>query len=346
MRARRSARSAPPVRPVQVLTGLLLAAALALTGCSGTADGGSDSSAAGGEAAKEDLQASADAGAPASGTGEGSGSGADRATAPPKATASHIIRTASLTVQVKDVPKALDEARTSIENAGGYVGNETTTSDGKGHERTRVVLRVPVDKYAEVLADLEGAGKLIERSAKAQDVTDQVVDVESRITSQRASVARIRELMDRATKLSDVVTLEGELSSRQADLEALLAQQASLKDRTSLATITLSLSETPVKKAAPKDDDPGFLDALAGGWGAFVTMLRWLAVAFGAVLPFAAVAALIVLLWLKVLRPRMPRRPATAPATSALGPLPSARPAPGRTRAGDESGAEQGGERD
>ncbi|WP_369274005.1 DUF4349 domain-containing protein [Streptomyces sp. R11] len=340
MRARRSARSAPPVRPVQVLTGLLLAAALALTGCSGTGDSGSDSRAAGGEAAKEDLQASTDAGA------QGSGSGADRATAPPKATASHIIRTASLTVQVKDVPKALDEARTTTENAGGYVGNETTTSDGKGHERTRVVLRVPVDKYAEVLADLEGAGKLIERSAKAQDVTDQVVDVESRITSQRASVARIRELMDRATKLSDVVTLEGELSSRQADLEALLAQQASLKDRTSLATITLSLSETPVKKEAPKDDDPGFLDALAGGWGAFVTMLRWLAVAFGAVLPFAAVAALIVLLWLKVLRPRMPRRPATAPATTALGPLPTARPAPGSTRAGDERGAEQGGERD
>ena len=68
--------------------------------------------------------------------------------------------------------------------------------------------------------------------------------MESRIKTQRASVARIRELMDQATKLSDVVTLEGELSSRQADLESLLAQQTSLKDRTSLATITLSLSET------------------------------------------------------------------------------------------------------
>ena len=120
-------------------------------------------------------------------------------------------------------------------------------------------------------------------------------------------MARVRELMDRATKLSDVVELEGELSDRQADLEALLAQQASLKDRTSLATITLSLSETPVKKAA-KDEDPGFVDALAGGWGAFVTMLRWLSVAFGAVLPFAVVAALLVLVWLRIVRPRLPRR--------------------------------------
>lgn len=322
MRTRRSVR-----RPAPALAALLLAAALALTGCSAGDDGGGSSSAAdrGVAASRADGEAGSGEAAP------GGGSGA-RATAPPKVAASHIIRTASLTVQVKDVPKALEQARTGTENVGGYVGNETTTRDAEGHERTRVVLRVPVEKYDEVLAELEGTGKLLDRSAKAEDVTDQVVDVKSRITSQRASVARIRELMDRAGKLSDVVTLEGELSTRQADLEALLARQASLKDRTSLATITLSLSETPVKKKEAKDDDPGFVDALAGGWNAFVTMLRWLAVVFGAVLPFAVMAALIVLLWLRVVRPRLPRRPAPAPAATALGPLPTARPAPESTQ--------------
>ncbi|MFC9125866.1 DUF4349 domain-containing protein [Streptomyces sp. NPDC057099] len=323
MRTRRPAR-----HPAPTLAALLLAAALALTGCSGAGDDSGGSAAAdNGAASRAQDKAGAQEAAPG-----GAGNGA-RATAPPKLTENHIIRTASLTVRVKDVPKALDEARTDAENAGGYVGNETTTRDGEGHERTRVVLRVPVEKYDEVLAELEGAGKLLERSAKAEDVTDQVVDVESRIKSQRASVARIRELMDQATKLSDVVTLEGELSTRQADLEALLARQTSLKDRTSLATITLSLSETLVKKKEAKDDDPGFVDALAGGWNAFVTMLRWLAVALGAILPFAAVAALITLLWVRVVRPRLPRRPRPAsPATSALGPLPTARPAPESAR--------------
>lgn len=317
MRARRS------VRPAQALAGILLAAALALTGCSGSAD--SDS---GGEAL---AQSDAKEAAPGAAADSGSGAGGAKATAPPKLSANHIIRTASLTVQVKDVPKALDAARTTTENAGGYVGNETTTSNEEGNEETEVVLRVPVDKYDEVLADLEGTGKLLERTAKAQDVTDQVVDVESRITSQRASVTRIRELMDQATRLSDVVTLEGELSSRQAELESLLARQASLKDRTTLATITLSLLEPPVEEAT-EDDDPGIVDALAGGWDAFVTMLRWIVVALAAVLPFAAVAALIVLVWLRIVRSRLPRRPATAPAMTALGPLPTARQAPEPTR--------------
>ncbi|MGW3103701.1 DUF4349 domain-containing protein [Streptomyces sp. NPDC001100] len=306
-------RTRHSVRPVQALAALLLASALALTGCSSSSDKTSAS------------DAGAKAAVPGTAQQEGAaGSGNARNTkSVPKLTASSIIRTASLSVRVKDVPKALDEARTTTENAGGFVGNETTTRDAQGHERTRVVLRVPTDKYDEVLADLEGAGKLLDRTAKAQDVTDQVVDVESRITSQRASVARVRELMDRATKLSDVVELEGELSTRESDLEALLAQQASLKDRTSLATITLSLSQTPVAKASAKDDSPGFVDAVTGGWHVFVTMLRWIALALGAVLPFAAVAALAVVLWLRLVRPR---RAATVPAATAVGPLPAAPP--------------------
>ncbi|MGC9381868.1 DUF4349 domain-containing protein [Streptomyces sp. MH13] len=333
-------RTAPPAR---ALAGLLLAAALALTGCSG-AGGTSDSGAAAdGAAPQEDSRANGRAESRAGAAG-GEADGA-KATAPPELAPAHVIRTASLTVRVKDAPKALEAARTATGNAGGYVGDETTTRDDEGHERTEVVLRVPVERYEEVLDELEGAGTLLERRSQAEDVTEQVVDVESRVTSQRASVARIRELMDRATKLSDVVALEGELSSRQAELEALLARQAALKDRASLATITLSLSETPVERAE-KDDGPGFADALAGGWDAFVTMLRWVAVALGAVLPFAAVAALLVLLWLRVVRPRLPRRPAPVPGaalSAASVPLPAARPAPEATRRDAAHGEEPGG---
>lgn len=310
MHTSRSARS------TRLLAGVLLAASLALAGCGAGDDtgGGSAKSAAG-------------AGAQRTGASGGGAEGTRSAHATPAPAPSAIIHTASLTVEVKDVPKALDEARRTAETAGGYVGEETTGRDSDGHEHTRVVLRVPTARYDEVIAGLQGTGRLVDRTARAEDVTDQVVDVDSRVRSQRASVERIRALMDRAARLSDVVSLEGELSSREADLEALLARQASLKDRTNLATITLSLSEKPVREAAG-GDSPGIGDALSGGWHAFVTVLRWIALALGAVLPFAAFAALLTLLWLRVVRPRLPRRRESAPAMTAVGPLPSARPVP------------------
>ncbi|MFE4667145.1 DUF4349 domain-containing protein [Streptomyces sp. NPDC056716] len=328
----------PVRRPVQVLAGLLLAGALALTGCTGGGDSGASSS----DAAAGDDKAVAEAAAGAQ-EGAAEDEAAEVSTEQDDLPASHIIRTASLTVQVKDVPKALREARTAVEGAGGYVGEEHTTRDEDDAEYTDVTLRVPVERYDGVLGELEGvgSGKLLERATKAEDVTDQVVDVESRIKSQRASVDRVRELMDQAEKLSDVVTLEGELSRRQTDLEALLARQTSLEDRTTLATITLTLTETPVDRDT-KDDDPGFVDALSGGWDAFVAMLRWLLVVIGAVLPFVAAVALLLLVWLRVVRPRLPRRAESVPAMTALGPLPSARPVSEDGASRESEGTESG----
>ncbi|MFD7087040.1 DUF4349 domain-containing protein [Streptomyces sp. NPDC059896] len=299
------------MRAMPAFAAALLTVSLALAGCSAS-DGGENKSAAD-SAAKPVQEGRADAadarpgaGAPAPG---GEGAGAKQRPAP---AGTHVIRTAELTVRVKNTEKALATARSAAVNSGGLVEDESTERIDGDHVGSRIVLRVPRDAYDDVLAELAGTGTLVARKANAKDVTDQVVDVDSRIASQRASVARVRELMDRATRLSDVVTLEGELSSRQADLESLLAQQASLKDRTSLATITLELTEAPVATKEKEEDDPGFLDALGGGWNALTVTVRWIAVVIGAVAPFAAVLAVLYALW-RLVRGRLPRRPEPVP---------------------------------
>lgn len=299
-------RTTGPRRPLVLLAAALFALVLALTGCSGAGDSGSDKSVAGGDSAVR-----GDVSAPGGKSGSSTGRQAKK---PPKLTGVHIIRTAHLSVRVKDVPDALDRARTAAENAGGMIGDETTDRDSHGHERSRVTLRVPQESYEEVLDELAGGGRLLERNVTAKDVTDQVVDVESRIKSQRASVARVRELMDRAEKLSDVVTLEGELGTRQSELEALLAQQDSLKNRTTLATITLRLTETPPPAAPAEDEDPTLLDALSGGWNAFTTGLKWIGIAVAAVLPFAAVLALLAFLATRFVRSRNQASAESSPA--------------------------------
>ncbi|MER8231523.1 DUF4349 domain-containing protein [Streptomyces sp. NPDC094049] len=291
---------------------VLLTAALALTGCAGGAGGDSakdkgDLSAAqsyeegwaasGGDARKGSPEASADA-------------AKDKAKAKVPAQ-QHVIRTASLEVEVADAAKSLATARRVASGAGGHVENETTERIDDEHMMSTVVLRVPQERYDSVLGELAGAGKLLARKSDAKDVTGQVVDVESRIATQRASVARVRTLMDRAERLADVVTLEGELSRRQADLESLLAQQASLKDRTSLATITLTLLEKPKEGAAEEPGRPGLGDALSGGWNALAGAVAWIGIVLAALAPWLAVALVAYLLWRRLVSPRLAaRRPA------------------------------------
>ncbi|QNE74137.1 DUF4349 domain-containing protein [Streptomyces finlayi] len=311
--------SAPPVRRARRTrqTGAALAAGtlatlLAVGGCAGARDnaGASDK----GMAQSDSKAAGAGAADRAGGKSTDGNKGKARADEQSSAVA-HVIRTATLFVEVKNVPKAVASARATAEGAGGFVSNEATERLDDEHESSHLVLRVPEDRYQEVLRSLAGSGKLLSRTSDAKDVTEEVVDVESRIATQKASVTRVRKLMDQAEKISDVVTLEGELSSRQAALESLLARQAKLRDRTSMATITLELVEPDSPVAKRHDDDPGFLDALGGGWDAFVAMLRWIAMAIGASAPFLAVAAIVLLVWRR-LRRRTGKPPASGPSAA------------------------------
>ncbi|WP_097867696.1 DUF4349 domain-containing protein [Streptomyces sp. rh34] len=315
-----------------VLVAGVLGLLLAVGGCGATGDASdSGAKAADGQNAPEgraDERAGAGA-ADADGAASSDGKQADgkpsgsKAAPKPGAAATHVIRTAALSVEVRSVPKAVAAARAAAEGAGGLVATERTERLDDTYETSHLVVRVPQDRFQEVLRELAGSGKLLSRTSNAKDVTDQVVDVDSRIATQRASVARVRELMDRAERISDVVALEGELSSRQSDLESLLAQQSSLKDRTSLATITLDLTPPDAPDDDGREEETGFLDALGGGWDAFVTMLRWIAVAFGAAFPFLVTGALALLVW-RVLRARRAARevPAVTPAEAEGAPAP------------------------
>ncbi|NKY16735.1 DUF4349 domain-containing protein, partial [Streptomyces somaliensis] len=297
-----------PALPRHATAAVLLCASLVLTGCSGSSgsheEAGADRGAVAPEAARGPGPAYGPAPAP---TGPG-GAGA----AEPGAVRQHVVRTTELSVEVADADKALARARAVAAGAGGHVADESTRRHRGGGLTSRVTLRVPQAAYEEAVGELAGAGRLLSRRARAQDVTDRVVDVESRIATQRASVARVRELMDRAVRLSDVVELERELGSRQADLESLLAQQKSLKDRTSLATITLELSEPEVREAR-EGDAPGVVDALRGGWEALLTSLTWFVVVLAALAPWLALSAVGYAVWRRVAGPWRARRRARGP---------------------------------
>ncbi|MER5929474.1 DUF4349 domain-containing protein [Streptomyces sp. NPDC002054] len=300
-------------RSARVLVAAAAIGMLALTGCS-AADGESSGAKADRGVAAPQGAADAKAGEQAAGAGATAPSAAPApaagAAGKPVQVRQHIIRTATLGIESEDAQQTLAAARSAAEGAGGYVGNESTRRNEAGAMTSTVTLRVPGEKFDSVLSALEGSGKLLHRKVEAEDVTEKVVDVDSRVRSQQASVARVRDMMEKASALGDVVMLEGELSKRQSELEALLAQQAALKDRTSLGTITLEVSGKPAEPAEQKkEEDPVFMDALKGGWDVFLTGLKWLTLVLGAVLPFAVAGLVLLALWKAYRR----FRPAAAP---------------------------------
>ncbi|KOU92310.1 MULTISPECIES: DUF4349 domain-containing protein [unclassified Streptomyces] len=320
-------------RSAAALAALSLTGVLVLTGCGADGQGSASDKAAVAPPAADGKAREGAAGAAAAPAPAGSAGSAAKSDGAPVTVRPNVIRTATLGIETTDVQKTLAAARTAADGAGGYVGNESTKRGEDGRMTSTVTLRVPGERYDAVLGAMEGSGKLVHRKVDAQDVTEKVADVNSRVSSQQASVARVREMMGKASALSEVVMLESELSRRQSDLESLLAQQTALKDQTSMGTITLEVSEpAPAAAEEKKEKEPTFLGALSGGWDVFTRILRYLMVALGALLPFLLTAAVVALL-VRAYRRWRPARPKTGPTPKRM-PVPAARTAPAAGAAG------------
>ncbi len=214
-----------------------------------------------------------------------------------------MIRTGTVRIEARD----LDAARTTIdgllERYGGFLDEEETNNDARGRSvSSRLVLRVPEPEFGTVMSALKKVARTKGSSRDSENVTSEVIDVDSRVATAEASLVRLRKFLRQASDVDDMIRIESEIAEREAELESMKAQQSYLADQTTMSTITVQLSAPPVRAAPPeKTDDAGFLAGLSSGWNALKTFLVGLATILGAVLPFLVVLAVVgVPVWLLV----------------------------------------------
>ena len=293
----------------------------------GGAGGNAKSSASGSEraAAPQAVGGLADSAAKPSGPGTepGSATGTGTQAARVLPTDRKVVYRGSISVRVSDIGRAAARAEALATGADGVVGAEQTATDPRRprYGEATLTLRVPPAAFGATLDALGRLGKELDRQRSAEDVTSQVIDVDSRVRTQQRSVERMRVLLAQAKTIGEVVQVESELSRREADLESLEAQLKGLEDVTDLATIEVTLSSPrPVVQPEPKDENLGFLAGLTGGWDAFVAIVAVGLTVLGALVPFALAVALVgvplLLLWRSRRRtsgtPAAPSAPADA----------------------------------
>ncbi|WP_406830525.1 DUF4349 domain-containing protein [Pedococcus sp. KACC 23699] len=319
-------------RPHRLLVGLTagLLAALTLAACSGSS-GSSSSANSSGSRADSGARADTSAGAPAPKQGaKESAAVAPAAVDPAVLTApgSTLARRATVALKVTNLSRAVAAVRAlsaasdgivlaeNIGTGGGYVPLEDR-SKVSATTYAEITLSVPATQLDTVMAELGQLGTVIRSESSSDEVGKQIVDTQSRLETMRASVERVRALMTKATDLTQIVNLEAEVSRRQADLEALEAQLAALKDSVARAPVQISLTtESGVIATPAPAKATGFMAGLSGGWDAFSSSVRVVLTIVGAVVPFAAAGAIVgVPLWVVWRR----RRPVpTAPTASTV----------------------------
>lgn len=230
-----------------------------------------------------------------------------------------IIYTANLTLRVKDVNGAATSATDEVTGTGGYVASEQQVqATGRGGVgEVDLQLKIPVGAYHQTLAGLERLGLHLTFTEHAQDVTQQVADVSSRVASAQTAIRQLRQLLSRAGNVGQLLSVQDEINSQESSLESLIAQQQALAHETTYATVNLTLlgHHAVMPKKHKKKVSHGLIAGLGTGWRGLKLVVVWLLTALGTLLPFAipivAVGAIIYIGRRRVLRRRTP--PAEAP---------------------------------
>jgi hypothetical protein len=152
-----------------------------------------------------------------------------------------LIRTASLSLAVDDIEETIVAATQLVERSGGYV----ESSEG-GDTSGYATLRVPAAQLEKMLDALAELGDERRRELGAEDVTEQLADIETTLKNKRALRDRLRALLERASAVKEVLEVEEQLVRIQTEVEQLEGRQQRLQQQVALATIRLSLERPPL----------------------------------------------------------------------------------------------------
>jgi hypothetical protein len=263
-----------------------------------------------------DDDAAEDTDAPAGIGGDGAAGGTSPLPATPVArSAERIIKEGTVTIEVPEdgYQRAFDQVVAAARRLGGAVVSSTSETDDEGTTTGTVTVRVPVDRYEELLVGVGEVGDLRRQNITSTDVTAEYTDLESRLRHARAQEAFYLGLLEEAQGVQDAIAVKQQLDQIQAEIEQVQGRLNVLEDRTSFSTLSVELLEPGASPIVPVDERPTIASYWDIGLDGFITVVGSLIVIVVAMAPIAALGLVGVLAYRAYRRRGRPATVAGAP---------------------------------
>lgn len=180
----------------------------------------------------------------------------------------HVARKAHMELIAEDVRSVFLRAAQLVSEARGEFVEESSLTGADEKARASLTLRVDAGRLSEVLNELRTLGVVHAEDSRGDDVTTQVVDLESRLRNERRVETELLELLDTRddAPLREVLDLRQHLSQVRAIIERLTAQQQRLSRLVSLASVLVIIRPTD----APIEEEPSlggyFIESVGDSW--------------------------------------------------------------------------------
>lgn len=171
-----------------------------------------------------------------------------------------IIKNSEMQLTVEDTDAAIDLVTQVVGDLGGYIVSSRVWYQDwleEPYKYASVTIGIPVDRFEVAMRRLRGmAVQVDDESASGQDVTDEYVDLESRLRNLEATSDRIRSFLDQATSVEESLRVNEQLAAIEAEIETVKGRMNYLTDRSAYSTITVQLNPELPPVAVPPTPTP------------------------------------------------------------------------------------------
>jgi len=165
-----------------------------------------------------------------------------------------VIRTADVQIEVENGKDTYKKAMEICQEAKGYLSSSNFYKDNAGRESGTIIMRIPKDKFLEVLEKLGTLGKVQNSATNSQDVGQEYAYYKAQLDAEMVVYNKILEaLQKKQNTISDSLRLESELTPILVNVQNLKNRIEALNNAIAFTTINVKFYEAAVSTKVLKD---------------------------------------------------------------------------------------------
>lgn len=190
-----------------------------------------------------------------------------------------IIKDGRLGLKVDDIEKAKAQIDTLVKAYDGYFSNERfNNTESKAFFNLEI--RIPSERFETFISNVEkGKGEVLYKEIDARDVTDQFIDLETRLKNKKSYLVRYNELLKEANTVKEILEIQEEIRQLEEEIESTTGRLKYLTDQVDYSTLNLNLEKQKDFTFNPADRDEfteRLKQSLSKGWYGFVDFVLFL----------------------------------------------------------------------
>ena len=173
-----------------------------------------------------------------------------------------------------------------------YISLDNVT-DQRSRIENRITIRVPSENFETLLTKIaESAKQLDSKNISATDVTEEYVDIESRLKTKKELENRYKILLNKAGTVEEILKIEKQIGDLRTEIESIEGRFKYLNDRISYSTLTIVFYE---RTNSSFGFSSKFGQAVKNGWD----NVLWVLIGLINLWPFLIILAVVLFILLR-----------------------------------------------